>query len=1027
LIQYFIKNSILTHILFIFLIIIAYLSFERVPKELFPVSTYDKISIQGAYSGASAKNLDKMVVSQIEDALKTYSEIESVESLIRNGSFAITINLKPNSDKTSLLSDFKSEVSLIKRDLPSDMNEPTVSIVKKVFPLIFVSIAGDQNDEYLLKISEELKDKLSTSLPELSNIEIRGDGDTELSIELNTDKIEALNLSKSQILSAISSLYSIYPIGKVEDSSHYYISSTNGQDDIETIKNSILNINNQTIYLKDISKVHFRLSTPTQLGKFNGIKNMTLDIKKGEKGDAIVLSKQVRQITNEFAKKHSDLTFGFSTDTSKWVKNRLNTVVSNIVFGLVLVFFFMWIFVNKRISFVVTIGIPTSFAFGMIFLDYFGFSLNVLSMLGALIALGMIVDEAIVVAENIHRHFEMGKDKLQASIDGTVEVFWPVVVSALTTIFAFLPLLMIQGEIGIFMKIIPIMVTILLISSLLEAFLFLPLHSKELLREADKDSFSDKMWEKIDKFYKHLINVVLNYKVVFLILFLIVVPFLVAKGFKNSKFQLFPDFDTTQIYVLGTVKNDSTIYETSEKIKDIESVLKGFIGKDVDSFSTVIGFKMDAKNEAKVSEKNFHIFIDLNERIPTDWYNKYLAPLLSPVQSDNVTRTFLAKEISKQIEEKISKYKDSFEELIVFVPTAGVVKSDVLIQLSSTDDKHLISTINKLKSEMHNIKGVYNIADDASLGPKTLKIELNDYAKSLGFTESYIVTNLRGYFGDAEYGKMFLDSVARIKLKDIQKDKIEFFKNYQISIPNSTQKITLSKISNFIIEDNFRELNKYDGVNSKTVFASLDKKIITVKEFYEQINPYIKELKNSGIKVNIGGAQKVGDEVKRDLQYSFIIAVILIFIILVAMFRSLILPVVLISVIPLSMLGVIFGNYVMDLNLTMIGMIGVVGLAGVVVNDGIIMIEFIKKATNVDEIVEKASHRVRPILLTSVTTVLGLFTLMFYPFGQSVMLQPLAVSLGFGLAWATVLNLFYLPLIYVILFKIKNRWIKRRS
>jgi multidrug efflux pump subunit AcrB len=996
-----------------------------VPKELFPVSTFDKISISGAYAGASAKNLDKMVVSQIEDSLKTYSEIESVESLIRNGSFAITVSLKPNSDKISLLSDFKSEVSIIKRDLPSDMNEPTVSIVKKVFPLIFVSIAGDKSDEHLLKISNELKDKLSTALPELSNIEIRGDGDTELSITLNTQKIEALTLSKPQILSAISSLYSIYPIGKIEDSNHYYISSTNGEKDLEDIKNSILNISGKSIYLKDIAEVTFRLSTPTQLGKFNGVKNMTLDIKKGEKGDAIVLSKEVKKLTNEFAKKYPDISFGFSTDTSKWVKNRLNTVVSNIVFGLILVFFFMWIFVNKRISFVVTIGIPTSFAFGMIFLDYFGFSLNVLSMLGALIALGMIVDEAIVVAENIHRHFEMGKDKLQASIDGTLEVFWPVLVSAMTTIFAFLPLLMIQGEIGIFMKIIPIMVTILLLSSLLEAFLFLPLHSKEVLRESDKDSFSDKMWEKIDKFYKHLITLVLNYKAVFLIIFLIVVPFLVAQGFKNSKFQLFPDFDTTQIYVLGTVKGDSTIYETSQKIKTIEKELKTFIGKDVNSFSTVIGMKMDAKNEPKISEKNFHIFIDLNEKIPTDWYNKYLAPILSPVQNENVTRTFLAKDLANQIKEKLKSEYPNFEELTVFVPTAGVVKSDILIQLSSSNDKKLISSIEFLKSKMSGVKGVYNITDDASLGPKTLKIKLNNYGKSLGFSEGYIVSNLRGDFGDSEVGKMFLDSVARIKLKDIQKDKIDFLNNYQITIPNTTQKILLSKISNFIIEDNFRELNKYDGVNSKTVYATLDKKVITVKEFYEKIAPYISELKENKIKVDIGGAQKVGDEVKRDLQYSFIIAVILIFITLVAMFKSLILPLVLISVIPLSMLGVIVGNMIMDLNLTMIGMIGVVGLAGVVVNDGIIMIEFIKKATNVEEIMEKASHRVRPILLTSVTTVLGLFTLIFYPFGQSVMLQPLAVSLGFGLAWATVLNLFYLPLIYVILFKLKEKWKKR--
>ena len=1019
-IKYFIKNSVLTHVLFLFLILLAYLSFERVPKELFPVSTLDKITISGQYSGASAKNLDKMAVSPIEDALKTYPEVDSVESLIRNGSFVITASLKPNSNKTSLLSDFKSEVSLIRKNLPSDMDDPTVSIVKRAFPLIFVSVAGNKSNEYLLKVSKELKEKLSSALPELSTIDIRGDADKELSVTMNTSKINALNLSKSEVVSAISNLYSIYPIGKIDDSTHYYISTTQGQKDLNNIKNTILNIGGKSIYLKDIAQIKFKLDTPQMIGKFDGIKNMTLDIKKGEKGDAIALSKKIRKITKEFAKKYPELKFGFSTDTSKWVRNRLNTVVSNILFGLILVFFFMWIFVNKRISFVVTIGIPTSFAIAMIFLDYFGFSLNLLSMLGALIALGMIVDEAIVVAENIQRHFEMGKDKLQASIDGTLEVFWPVVASAMTTIFAFLPLLMIKGEIGIFMKIIPVMITILILSSLLEAFIFLPLHSKEVLND-DKNLFAEKMWEKLNKFYRKILYFIFNKKVIFMIFFLIFIPFLVIEGFKHSKFQLFPDFDTTQIYVLGTVKGDSTLEQTSKKIEGVEKILKGFIGKDMNSFTTVVGMKMDAKNQPQLSDKNFHIFIDLNEKIPQDWYNKYLAPLLSPVKIENVSRTLLAKDLAKKIREKLKSQDSKFEDLTVFVPTAGIVKSDVLIQLSSKNDKKLISKIKFLESKMRGIKGVYNIRDDANLGPKTIKIKLNNYGKSLGFTESYIVSYLRGDFGDSEVGKMFLNNIAEIKLKDINKDKIQFLKNYRIAIPHTSKEILLSKISSFVIENNFRVLNKYNGVNAKTIYASLNKKVITTKEFYEKLGTYMKEVKKDGVQLNIGGAQKVGNSVKNDLKHSFVVALILIFITLVAMFRSVFLPIVLISVIPLSMLGVIVGDMLMDLNLTMIGMIGVVGLAGVVVNDGIIMIEFIQKATNIEEIIEKASYRVRPILLTSITTILGLFTLIFYPFGQSMILQPLAVALGFGVAWSTVLNLFYLPLIYVILFKLKHK------
>jgi len=1016
--RFFLKHSVLTHTIFFFLIIVSIMAYNRIPKELFPPSSLDKISITGTYAGASSETLNKIAVKPIEDEIKNYSEVASIESTILNGSFMIVADIKPNSDLNSLQNDFKTVVANIKRNLPSDMNEPSVSLVKKAFPLITVTIAGNIDRFKLLDIADKLKQKLLT-LKDLSKIQIDGKGDKELLINLNSAKIEALGLNENQIASVISNLSSIMPIGKIEGTNQYYLSMKNIKN-LNNIGNMILHLSSKDIYLKDIATIKYDIATPSTLGKFNGIKDVSLTIKKGETGDAIKLSKEIRKITKEFAKNYPELKFGFSMDTSVWVKNRLNTVVSNIEFGLILVFFAMWLFINKRISFVVTIGIPTSFAIALIVLDLAHFSLNLLSMLGALIALGMIVDEAIVVAENIQRHMEMGKNRMDAAIDGAKEVFWPVLASAMTTIFAFLPLLMIQGEIGIFMKIIPLMITVLILSSVLEAFIFLPLHSKETLRP--EEGTKEKLWEKINFYYEKILTFLIRFKWVSLAFFLLGIPALIVVGMKHSKFQLFPDFDTTQIYVNGSFESNNTIYDTFKDVSKVEAVLKEKLdGNEIKSFTTIVGMKLNGKSNINSAPNNFQIFVDLYDRKPTDFYNKYIAPLLNPVKEnpDEVKRTKSAQEIVKELQTEYKNLHLNVPELNVKVPGVGIVKSDIVIMITENNIQKILYALNKIESKLKTIKGVNNIYDDATLGAKLLKIKINSYAQSLGINQGYIVSSLRPYFSEGEFAKTIEDDVIKIKLKDINRDSLKFLQNFRINIPNTNKYILLNQVAHFYIENNFQKLNKYDGVLAKSVYASVNHKIITTNEVYKQLEPILDELKKEGIKYKIGGAKKVSKSFMEDMKYSGVLAIILIFITLVAMFDSVVLPFVVISVIPLSFLGVIVGNFLLGLNFTMIGMIGVIGLFGVVVNDGIIMIEFIRNAKNIDELIKKAKFRVRPIILTSVTTILGLATLMFYPFGQSVILQPLAVAIGFGVAFSTLLNLFYLPLFFAILRRIK--------
>ncbi|QCT94859.1 efflux RND transporter permease subunit [Caminibacter mediatlanticus TB-2] len=1014
-IEFFIKKPAFTHVLFLIVIISSIIAYKNVPKELFPPSTLDKIIIQGAYPGASPETLDKMAVSQIEDEVKNYPEVVSVESVISNGNFVITVSLKPNSNKLELLSDFKTIVSNLKKDLPSDMSEPSVSILKKAFPLMFISVGSETlSKDELTKIAEDVQKKLSR-IKNLTKVEIRGNSDKNIYFELDNQKIESLGINKKALIGVLSGINTIFPVGKIESTHQYFISMF--PQGIKDFNSTIIKIGNKIVRLRDIAKIKEEYAIPTQIGKYNGVPTLTIDVRKGESGDAIALSKKIREFLKEYHKKHPEVIFGISTDTSKWVRNRFNTVVSNIIFGLILVFFVMWLFLNWRISLVVTLGIPTSFAIALIYLDYANLSLNLLSMLGALIALGMIVDEAIVVGENIYRHMEMGKDKIKAAVDGTIEVFWPVVAAAMTTILAFMPLLLIKGEIGVFIKILPLMITILIFSSLIEAFVFLPLHSKEILKV--EHSKKEIFWEKFQNVYKKILFFFFKFRYIVLFFFLIVVPYLTIQGFKHSKFQLFPTFDTSQIYVNGAFDSNYTITHTANAIRPIEKILKKYLGDNVEGFTTVVGMKMNNRGEANNGENYFHIFVDLKDRKPTDFYNKYIAPIFQPIKIKDQTRVYSAYEIASMLKKDFKNIKIlGLKELNVIVPQAGVVKSDVVISIASNDSKKVISAIKTLEEEMKKIKGVYNIYDDAELGAYEVKIKLNKYGESLGFNENEIFSQIRAFFGESEYAKTFnKDGIVRIILKDKNKDSFNELKNFRLVIPNTNQLIELNKISTFVIERNFKKIHKYNGIAAKSVYASLNKKIITTTEFYKKINPLLEKFKKEGLKIIIGGAAKTSKEFMKDLKEALVVAVLLIFLILVLMFDSIILPFVIISVIPLSFLGVIIGNNLMGINMTMLGMIGIVGLAGVVVNDGIVMIDFIKKAKNLEEVLIKASHRLRPILLTSITTFFGLTTLMFFPFGQAAILQPLAIALGFGLVWGTLLNLFYLPVFYYILNK----------
>lgn len=1019
LIRFAIEKSILNHIFLLFLVVLGIFSYIQIPKEIFPPSNLDAISISGAYEGTSPEVLDRMAVKVIEEELINLSDIERLESTVKNGTFSITAYLKESADKNELLDDIKDIVAVGRRDLPSDMNEPVVKIVKQAFPLVVVAIASNESKEAMLKVASALKSDIAM-LPNLSEIRITGDADKELVLKIDEKKLSAYGLGVEEVYSALSNLSTTFPIGLIKErGKHLFISTLGGEQSVKAIEESWLSVGTKKIQLKEIAKASFMLEDAKEASHFNGKPNLSITINKSKEGNAIELVKQIKTLLKQYESSYQDYEFKVYSDTSIWIRNRLNTVVSNIIFGLVLVGFSVYMFINARVAFVVTIGIPVSFLIGLIASQMLGYSLNMLSLLGVLMALGMLVDEAIVVSENIYRHLEMGEDIKTATIEGAAEMFPAVLTATMTTIFAFLPLLMMSGEMGLFMRILPLMISLLLLSSLFEAFYFLPLHAKDFIKLDTKKRQNHSWWLFWNGFYHTFLSKLFTYPKRFLVLFLL---FTLGGTFwmiKTSQFQLFPEFDNTQIFINGKVNINHTVEETQEMVGKIEAILLQTLSDDeVSSITSTSGFLLDAKYKPQIAENNFQIFINLYEAKPQNVFDRFINPYISPSYDDSdMRRDRPAKAILGDVKKALEGIEKSgeFEEFQVIVPGAGVVKTDIDIALSG-NDALIQDAMEELVSAMRGIKGVSNVASDLKEGQKELKIRVNGYGQSLGFNEKNIASILRGYFFKVEVSKMnYEGELIRVKTQERMKDTFDALFSFYVTIPQTAQKVRLSEIVDLEEKQSYADVHKEKGIKISSLTGSIDKAVITSSEVMKIIEPTLARLAQKGLHVEIKGEEKENKKVQLEMAKAGLVAIFLIFIALVWMFDSLFLSFIVLSVIPLSVFGALLGHGVMGLNLSMTGLLGIVGLSGVVVNDGIVMIDFLKKAQSIKEALDIATTRLRPIFLTSITTVFGLTTLIFFADGQSVILQPMAVSLGFGVVWSTLLNLLYLPVLYVLL------------
>jgi len=999
--KFFIENYKINYTLFFLLFAAGIYAYIQIPKEISPTIEPESIKIRGTYAGASVDNLNKMAVQEIEDEVKNIVGVQAVSTVISPGRFGITLELDKGVDKRVVIDAVEDALSLVRMNLPNDMDDPVIRSVAHARSIMQVSILSSERPRAELKaLSKKFKTKL-LSIKDVSDVTIFGDSELFYEVLIDEKKVNAYNLSLAETLRMFSELSYIFPLGKIENSKkQYYLSTSNEKTLSSEIENTIINIDGQQIALKDIATIVKKYEDSSTLASMNGKNSITLAISQNPKGNAISIAEEI-------------------------IKDRLNIVVSNILLGVILITLLTAILINIRIAFIIALGIPTSFVIGAIYFYFTGYSININSLIGVLLAIGIIVDDAIVVSENIQQYIEKGHPPKEAALLGVKEVAKPVTIASLTTLFSFIPLLMLSGKLGEIIQLIPIAFSALIIASLIESFIFLPIHAAHTLSPYSKTL----SWEKVNLRYVNALQHLIKYQKSFLLTFVIIVPVLIYVGVKSSKFQMFQPFDASSVTIIFKAQPTATVEESLHIIQTLEKALllqkERFFVKYV---SSTAGYRRSATGTIEMYPYVGYISIELDKMKPSNFVDKYITSYLSFYYDDKGRiRDLSSLEISQDLRKwlKEQEYKKTFDlsDLMVVENKMGHTKADIRIGVISDDYQKALQAVRELEDGFAQIKGLKYFGDNVKVGVDEIKLKLNTYGEELGITQKSLGSYVSDLFLSKRVGTIFDgNELLEIKVKSFNiEEDLEAFKQLKIPLKNNTF-VKLEDICEFEKIESLERLVKDDGETSFYVFANVDTSVMTATEVLEKMAPTIEQIKKvKGIRLKFKGEREQKQTMQTEMILASLLAIILIFIAILYLFNSLRETLIVMSVIPFSLLGVYAGHFMMGLNISLPSLIGALGLAGVIVNDGIIMMSTLKTAKDKNDIFILAARRFRPIVITSVTTVVGLSSLIFFATGQAVTFQPLAATIGFGLLWGTILNLFYLPTMYNFLHRYKKR------
>lgn len=1014
LIKFFLENHKLTIILSIMMVIFGVMGLFKLNAESFPTVNFATATITTRYDGATARDVETKITKPIEDKIREVSGLKDVKSVSKSGLSKIVVRVDmDNEDEDEVLDELQKAVKGV-NELPADLREDPdyLEVNSEEFPAIELAVIGTNNNRERDLMVDQLKEELEDS-KRIKNVRPVGFYKRQFNIRLYEDKLESFHIGLEEVLLKIRNRNLDIPGGDITSDGIKQLIRVEGKvQSAEELSNLVVRSNfaGQKVKLKDIAEVIDGHEDVKSIASYNGKEATLLIVNKKGGADTLALVDEVNIILEKFRSQYKGkfkiITYNNEADK---VKAKLEILSSNAISGLILVIVFLLIFLPGKVGLVASMSLPLAVMATIGFMPIWGMNLDAITILALVIALGMLVDNSVVISENFVRlRDEEGLTGFDAAYKSVKELWLPITSTGFTTIAAFLPMLVTKGIMGQFIKWIPIVVTIALLISLVESFFLLPMrlrftgdgNKKDAKIENKKDWFHKfivKFENLMATFVKHRYLVFVGFGAV-----MIGSVLLMAKG---NKFILFPA-EQTEIYLARLeMPRGTTIEETQKELVVIQKQLENKLGDWQKSTVARAGTSRMGPTDAKGAEGDNQGLITIYASNFAKYNVNYLDFLLKArkIKSDKVKSL-------------------TFEEMVNGPPVGEKINAT----FRSNNSENLDKMITEVLEELSAIKGVRDLKVNDILGEEEIKVLINyPKADQLGLSVDSIGNAVRTALSGTMISKVTLNNKEvdlNVKYLNDSRKSEEDIKNIKV-MDASGNLVPVGVVAKTELTNGQYEINRYDFKRSKTLTGDVDESIITgpqaTAKLTEAFNKRAK--KYNDVTLVFGGEAESTKESMQSLGEALILALLGIFALLVFLFKSYLRPLIIMSTIPLGLVGFSIAFFFHGKAISFLAMIGVIGLAGIIVNSGIILISFIDQLRaegklELHEILAKASGmRLRAVLVTSLTTISGLIPTAYGIGGSDSMLVPMTLAMAWGLTSGTILTLVWAPCAYAIL------------
>ncbi len=1034
---WFASNHVASNLLMIFILVSGAFSIWTIKVETFPEVQADTVTIQVPYLGASPAEVEEGVCQRVEEAIASVEGIKQIRSTAVEGLGTVIAELQEDADSRRVLDEVKAAVDRI-ITFPVETEKPIVSESISRRKVISLVVYGDASERALKTLGEEIRDDL-TAIDGITQVDMAGVRNYEISIEVSEEDLRRHGLSFVQVADAVRQSSLDLPGGSVKTEGGEVLIRTKGQryrgEEFEELV-LLSRADGSRVLLGDVATVVDGFEDSDTAARFDGYPAALVDVYRVGEEDTLEIAESVHGYVEE---KRPFLPEGIRVeswqDDSVILRSRLNLLVRNGFLGLILVFLCLALFLDLRLAFWTTMGIPISFMGALWLMPYFGVSINMISLFAFIVSLGIVVDDAIVVGENVYSYLQEGMPPLEAAISGVREMARPVSFAIFTTVAAFAPLLFTAGRMGKFMRQIPSVVILVLLISLVEALLILPAHlSARSHRETTgrirriQDRFRNALQRFIQGTYSRHLGVALRWR--YLSLAVALAAFVVTLGFVaggHIQFNFMPRIDADNMVAALTMPQ-GTPRETTEAVLrklegDAETVRQEF--------------------ETRIGDGEPSLYQHVSTTVGEQPYARRGAHGGGPQMGSNANVGEVNVQLLSSEERGVgsmalaNRWREVAGEIpgvstLTFASALFTAGDAVNVEMAHRDFDTLLLAVERLKAILAEYPGVKDISDSFLTGKREIRLELTPEGRAMGFTLADLARQARqGFYGEeAQRIQRGRDDVrVMVRYPEGERQSLEDIRSMRIRLPDGTE-VPFATVATVREGRGYAAINRTDRRRVVSVTADVEEEIANADTINQDLEDLVipqLQAEFPGLLGTFEGQERERSESMASLGRNFLIAQLVIFALLAILFRSYVQPLIVMSAIPFGIIGAVAGHLLLGLDLSLLSFFGIVALTGVVVNDSLIMIDLINRERSAgvpirEVIMNSGKRRFRPILLTTLTTFFGLTPMILERSLQAKFLIPMAVSLGFGVLFATGITLILVPVLYAILEDVKTGW-----